>query len=211
MEIAFIIYFIGGILINIFGKSAETFRIEFRKMWDQLSDLPEKESHLIQRFKIFAIVLIIRLLLAAFFPVVLVIHVIDHFRVIKRGNSFVPFDDETIQAKIKKEREEKKKAVIDNRSFLYFKNTFGGGIIRCPGCGYEEEINGSTHGFGDPVEFFDGYQCQICGKFHTVTICGNENIILYKCDCGGELSRDKPIFCPKCKARDVSYQWTYMT
>lgn len=211
MKIALIIYLIGGILINIFGKAAETFRIEFRKMWDQLSDLPEKESHLIQRLKIFAIVLTIRLLLAAFFPVVLVIHVIDHFRGVRGGKDWVPFDENEIKEEIKKEREEKKKAIIENRSFLYFKNTHGGGVIRCHGCGFTQEITCFTHGFDDPCPFSEGNQCQSCGKIQTIDFLGNKIVSPEKCSCGGKLSRKEPIFCPICKARDVSYQWTYMT
>ncbi len=31
------------------------------------------------------------------------------------------------------------------------------------------------------------------------------------CECGGVLERDKVIFCPSCKSKNLSYQMQYIT
>lgn len=89
----------------------------------------------------------------------------------------------------------------------------GGGSIHCFDCKHEERITSFTHG---AFEAFLGYQCQVCGKFHTLKSESEEyhkiNIIdPLICDCGGELSRDKHLFCPECKSTRMSYGMRYMT
>ena len=44
--------------------------------------------------------------------------------------------------KVLEEVKKKKKIqdIIENKSFLYFKDMHGGGVIRCHGCGYKGEI-----------------------------------------------------------------------
>lgn len=210
MKIALIIYLLGGILLNIFGEGAKMIN-DIRKSRNSPSVDPEKESPGNKKLKLIAAELIIRLLIILFFPVALVIIIIDHSRGVRGSKDWVPFDENEIREEIKKEREEKKKAVIENRSFLYFKNTHGGGVIRCHGCGFTQKITCFTHGFDDPCPFSEGNQCQSCGKFQTIEFLGDKIVSPEKCSCGGKLSREEPIFCPRCKARDVSYHWTYMT
>jgi hypothetical protein len=88
---------------------------------------------------------------------------------------------------------------------LFFKWMGGRGAVRCNACGYEEKVTCFLHWLGPTgKDTQTGFQCQSCGKFHSV-----ENADLttqVRCSCGGELSRDKTVFCPQCKSRDVSYQ-----
>ena len=112
---------------------------------------------------------------------------------------------------------------------LYFKGLIGGGgEIRCIDCGYSEGIAAGYHGVKknpmydeNLVEELDdflcsnneeyietyylGYQCQTCGKFYALE--KNDRL----CECGGVLERDKPIFCPRCKSKNVKYQGQWIT
>jgi hypothetical protein len=212
MKVALIIiYLLGGILLNIFGEWAEMIKSDVKNLKRSPADDHENEIPKNQRIKFIIAELIIRLLIVVFFPVALFIMIIDHVRGVKRGKSFVPFNDKTIEEDITTERDEKKKALIENRSFLFFKDTHGGGLIICHGCGFTQEIIGFTHGFDDPCPFSEGNQCQSCGKFLEIDFLGDKRVSSEKCSCGGKLSREEPIFCPKCKARDVSYQLKYVT
>lgn len=88
---------------------------------------------------------------------------------------------------------------------LYFDSTGGAGAIRCNACGHEQGITSFLHSGSSPEDGWceSGFQCQSCGSFQTIS-----NAVLTteeRCACGGELSRDKVIFCPKCKSRDVRY------
>ena len=75
---------------------------------------------------------------------------------------------------------------------------------------YKEEILGFTHSFDNPCSYTKGYQCQSCGEFHTISFLGDKKVSSDKCSCGGRLSNGNPLFCPKCKARDVLYRLKYM-
>jgi len=55
-----------------------------------------------------------------------------------------------------------------------------------------------------------GYQCQKCGKFHEIENERNKSK-RKKCEYGGKLGRDKPIFYPECKTTNVSYQLIIIT
>lgn len=94
--------------------------------------------------------------------------------------------------------------IYDDR--LYFISS-GAGIIRCLECDFEQEIVSFLHGVN---RCSTGYQCQKCGKFHAV-----ENEINHssrrRCECGGKLNRDKPLFCPKCRSNHVTYEVCKLT
>jgi len=106
--------------------------------------------------------------------------------------------------------------VLDWHSYkdfdLYFKDMAGGGTIYCRDCGYSEKIVSDVHGFqGSPVDTFrSGYQCQSCGKFYDLNFDEEQNDNK-RCVCGGILEDDKPIFCPKCKSKDMIYDMAYIT
>lgn len=96
--------------------------------------------------------------------------------------------------------------------FLIFVNMTGAGTITCNDCNYEENIIAFTHGFdeNDCTDSNTGYQCQSCGKFQALTQC-DINEKKFTCECGGLLDREKPLFCPQCKSKNVIYGTKYIT
>ena len=188
MKIALIIYLSGGILLNFYGEFAEMIRSDLRNYKHQSSVNPDNKNPGNLRFKLIVVEIVLRLLIIILFPVVLVVMIIDKIRGGKRTNPYPRWDKKETAERVRKELEERKKAVIENRSYVFFKGNTGGGIIRCNGCGYTEEIVAFTHGFGDPRPYTHGYQCQSCGKYQTIRFLGNERATSDKCSCGGELS-----------------------
>ena len=103
---------------------------------------------------------------------------------------------------------------VKKKEKLFFSKASGSGIISCNKCFYSESILGFIHGY----DFSngkrcgtEGFQCQTCGKFHTIKSYEHENYVLKNCDCGGNISRKEFIFCPKCKSDDIEYQNKYLT
>lgn len=72
------------------------------------------------------------------------------------------------------------------------------GELRCLKCNHTEMVASYTR-------LGEGYQCQSCGKFHNI----KRNAELPICDCGGELDRDKPVFCSNCKSFSVKFNLKY--
>ena len=96
---------------------------------------------------------------------------------------------------------------------LTFGRMGGVGSIQCFDCKYEKEIISFIRGV---CESTIGYQCQSCGKTHELKSISDEYreikiIDSLICDCGGELSRDKSLFCPECKSTRMSYKMSYIT
>jgi hypothetical protein len=91
---------------------------------------------------------------------------------------------------------------------LYYHHMGGQGIISCYDCGYKEDIVSFLHGVNDAAW---GYQCQGCGSFHTLNDSPQRAAKPLTCSCGEELSRDKPIFCPQCKSKNMGYRCTIIT
>ena len=100
----------------------------------------------------------------------------------------------------------------------------GAGTIHCKDCDYQEDVISFIHGIekveeGHPMAWvgsvemgWTGYQCQSCGQFCTLSDTDKakkENP--FTCSCGGELSRDKAMFCPQCKSRSMDYKMNYIT
>ena len=88
----------------------------------------------------------------------------------------------------------------------------GAGTLHCNVCGYEEKIISFLHGFDDGPDSWHecGYQCQDCGKIISI----ERNLSLKKiptCDCGGEMSREEPLFCPVCKSFSLEYKMRIIT
>lgn len=98
---------------------------------------------------------------------------------------------------------------MSKERLLYFDHTNGKGKILCNQCGHLEDIISFIHGLQETGSL-SGYQCQSCGRFHRLTD-QQELLTDKKCDCGGDLSRDKPVFCPKCVSKDVSFILGMMT
>lgn len=90
---------------------------------------------------------------------------------------------------------------------LTFSSMGGSGTIQCFECKYEQNTTSFIHG---AYEAYMGYQCQNCGDIRMIRSVSKEyhkiNIVdSLVCDCGGALEREKPLFCPKCKSKRLSY------
>ncbi|TEA79317.1 hypothetical protein [Allopusillimonas ginsengisoli] len=85
----------------------------------------------------------------------------------------------------------------------------GAGIICCLDCCYKQHIVSFTHG-AKLSDCASGYQCQSCGILTKRGGCLDE-VIEGGCECGGTLSREHTIFCPKCRSKEVIYQMEYIT
>ena len=94
---------------------------------------------------------------------------------------------------------------------LLFTEMGGAGELACSECDFVGQIASFIHGFGSESHpGVCGYQCQSCGVL--ATLKGERRAIVRgKCDCGGDLARDQPIFCPRCKSDKVEYTMTYIT
>jgi DNA-directed RNA polymerase subunit M/transcription elongation factor TFIIS len=95
---------------------------------------------------------------------------------------------------------------LNKENFLYYYDMGGAGTFHCNECGHEEEIVSFLHvGRWNNT----GFQCQDCGKFHEIEY-DMDNLKEKKCECGGVLDKEKPLFCPKCKTKNVSYRMNYI-
>jgi hypothetical protein len=115
----------------------------------------------------------------------------------------------------KKEKKEEGLKINFDRPGLFFHRMGGVGQIHCRDCEYTEEIISLIHGLNEEGGnwFREGTQCQSCGKFHFVD---NDELDehgkpSYQCECGGQLERWEPLFCPQCKSMRLRYWMEYMT
>lgn len=88
---------------------------------------------------------------------------------------------------------------------LTFDLTNGVGMLRCSSCGYAERILSFTHGISHQL----GFQCETCSQFVAVEN-GLEGSIP-PCQCGGRLTREKPLVCPGCHSTAVTFENEFMT
>lgn len=202
MSTYLLIYLGIGILFNIIGPLATQLRNEMRELRKQT--VPVEIVH-DRRRKLLLTELIFRSLIILLYPVAYLIWFKDIY-ISNRDKKGRGKRNRKVQVEYEREMEKRKRALLENRTFVYFRDAPGSGTIKCHGCGFREDIVSFTHGFGSETPFTRGYQCQKCGKFHKVQFLGKSMISPYlKCSCGGDLSNSKPIFCPKCMARDVHY------
>lgn len=89
---------------------------------------------------------------------------------------------------------------------LFFWKMGGAGNVLCLNCGCTEDIVSFIHGINTSST---GLQCQLCGQFHSVSNWEGSDEVL--CECGGVLEREKPIFCPECKSKNMRYDIKYIT
>ena len=109
----------------------------------------------------------------------------------------------TIDIIFRKKR--KYQPVKETDTNLYFVRMGGAGTIICSDCGYKRGITSFIHGIDSCTV---GYQCQSCGIFHCLDDVFNSPP---PCTCGGELSSDKPLFCPRCKSKNMNYECKIIT
>jgi len=113
------------------------------------------------------------------------------------------------QRKAKKEDQ----AFEDKRSQgLWFHYLGGYGSISCNDCMHNESITSFTHGRDSSTA---GFQCQECGKFAAIQSGGPGKAAEYKssliCECGGKFEREKVLFCPECRSKNLSYDMEFIT
>lgn len=87
---------------------------------------------------------------------------------------------------------------------LKFSRTSGCGEIYCRDCHHREEIVSFLHGFGDNAWSVTGYQCESCHRFCQIERREQDMPDLV-CPCGGKLSRDHIIVCPRCDSERTRY------
>jgi hypothetical protein len=109
--------------------------------------------------------------------------------------------------KIDKEIKERERT-----GYLYHEYLGGMGLLTCKVCGHKEEIVSFLH--GPPIKqngwSRTGYQCQYC--FNHVTILEDKDKNpSHVCDCGGQLDRENPLKCSKCKSLNLDYNMTLIT
>jgi len=81
---------------------------------------------------------------------------------------------------------------------------------------FRQEIISFIHGVKDgpdgpdgPIDAgTEGRQCLTCGMFQSVDWPADR---IVECKCGGKLSRDHFLFCPKCRSRKLKYVMSYIT
>lgn len=194
--------------MNLVGPLASQIRREMKDLRSQTVPVQDVAS---RRRKLLLSEIIFRCLVVLLYPVAYMLWIIDIFRE-RNEQKEREARHERVRLEIKKEQEKIKWDIIQNRSFIYFRDTPGPGTVKCHGCGFSEDIVSHVHNHDEPRPFTRGYQCQKCGKFHRVQFLGTRMITPYlKCGCGGELSNIKPIFCPQCKARDVYFVCEYVS
>lgn len=84
----------------------------------------------------------------------------------------------------------------------------GAGELSCVRCGWHTHHTSFMHG----IDYcMSKVQCQQCGRFTKVESRGANGPQPMKCDCGGNLSREGPLFCPSCRSKIMIYHMEYIT
>ena len=115
--------------------------------------------------------------------------------------------------KAQRQAREETQALEDKHSQgLWFHYLGGYGAISCHDCNHSESITSFLH---SDVSNTAGFQCQACGKFAAIHSGEPDNVSEYKnrliCECGGKLEREKVLFCPICKSKNLSYEMDFIT
>jgi hypothetical protein len=113
------------------------------------------------------------------------------------------------EIKIQENKEPKidvEEETVEKPVYLYFDNIGKTGTVKCLDCDYQENIVSETHRYDRyerPTDRIVGYQCQSCGRMHAIKYPVAKFMLV--CSCGGKLSRKNPVFCPKCKSKNMKY------
>ena len=115
--------------------------------------------------------------------------------------------------KAQRKTKEEDQVFEDKRSQgLWFHYLGGYGSITCKGCTHSESLTSFTHGRESSTA---GFQCQECGKFAAIQSGGPGKATEYKssliCECGGKFEREKVLFCPECRSKNLSYDMEFIT
>lgn len=186
MKIYLIIYLTIAVLSNTIGPLAKKVNSVVKETRSMTITRLINKPNAKKREDLF-IEIILRTLAILFFPILYISLLIEYFRF-----TYTP-------SWLKKEL---------NDSRLYYWKMGGAGTIMCKDCDFKQDIVSFLHGVDDWNR--TGYQCQQCGKFLEIKNKLHLSVVK-KCDCGGDLNRKKPIFCPKCKTNNVTYDIRYIT
>jgi hypothetical protein len=112
----------------------------------------------------------------------------------------------------KKAREETEAFEDERAQGLRFHYLGGYGYISCNDCMHNESITSFTHGRDSSTA---GFQCQACGKFAAIRSGGPGKATDYQssliCECGGKFEREKVLFCPECRSKNLSFDMKFIT
>ncbi len=199
MILLFLSYLAFGIIVTFWGPLSEKVNSELSNIKTPSISVALLNKKPIPKRKILLVEIVIRILVFLFYPFWYLIIFIEF----RRSKSI--------------KKVEKVEFKRDNS--LYFSRIGGVGDIACKKCFHSEEVIGFLHGTtqsdDDSPSTEDsewektGFQCQKCGKFHSIH-CDMSNSKNKKCECGGDLKRDKPLFCPRCNSFDVSYSMNFI-
>ena len=115
--------------------------------------------------------------------------------------------------KAQRKAKEEDQAFEDKQSQgLWFHYLGGYGSITCKDCTHSESLTSFTHGRESSTA---GFQCQECGKFAAIQSGGPGKATEYKssliCECGGKFEREKVLFYPECRSKNLSYDMEFIT
>lgn len=136
------------------------------------------------------------------------------FRIVITGGFIVlwPVFIVSILKSQRKSQAELEEVLNEHAKGLKFPYMGGCGTIVCKECHFSQSITSFTHGHESSTS---GYQCQSCGDFHSIRTGGPGNASEIKdsllCNCGGQLDREKVVFCPSCKSTQMAYSVEFMT
>lgn len=184
------IYLAIGVLVNYIGPLSKKIDEEIVSTKEPSFVDLLKEKPPASFWKIFLFEFILRLFTILLYPILFVIISIDYYR--SRNQK---------QVNLNRNLDE---------NLLYYWNMGGAGNIKCFSCNYSQNIISFLHGIGAKSLCNSGFQCQKCGKFHVIEYY-MDNLKVEMCECGGNLSRDEPLFCPICKKTDLRYSMNYIT
>lgn len=188
-EIAVVAYLLIGVLLGTVGLGGKEISAEIENVREVklMSALTENKRP--SEFKLFMFRVIATLAFILCWP-------IFTYSIMKENRR---------QVEIEKILEEQSKG-------LWFSRMGGCGKIRCKDCNYSESITSFTHGISSSTT---GFQCQLCGKLSSLISGGPVRANKYEenldCECGGQLDRDRVIFCPNCKSQNLIYKMEFIT
>lgn len=182
------VYLIIGILLILFGPLARKLNIEITRINKDYKLRLEWGNKDFPAWKKTAYIVTLRSLGILFYPLLYMILLHDYYY------------ENTLKGN--------KNPMNSDEDLLYFDKMGGAGKVSCSVCNTSNEVVCFIHNLDSWSN--TGFQCQNCGQFHAIENALT-NVELENCSCGGNLERDEPIFCPKCKSNKVTYHMSYIT
>jgi hypothetical protein len=222
MKIAIMIYILIGIVLCFVGPIAKKIRETRSTVFNDSLEQILLKSKKIPKWKKYLKITFIYLISIIFWVVLIFIYIIAEPKKTVFINDIptdnTDYDDESDENLTSDELDIWKKfsPILNtssdkrDKNFFYFSRGSGAGIIICDDCGNNYNIICFTHGGSSHFCATQTFQCQKCGKLVNHTSEG-ELSTPNNCECGGEMSREEPVFCPICKSKNVQYRMKYMT